>query len=262
MIINDISRTNKHRIWELDFIRGICIFLLVFYNLSILITYFFYHGVVKNFSHDNFLYIYGNFFQNLITCGFVEIVRHIVLVFFFLISGISSTFSKNISKRIIYLIIFYLIIAFIEFVLCKVTPFTICQPYGVFLAYAFSLLVIRFLLFFNSKKFYILLIVFLTVSIILFAFFPKFSISPFQLLDLEKKLCLSHDKFPIFHVLTISLVGLFLGKTVYRHKTSIFPYCFLKKEKFFLLIGRYTLKFYFVSSMIITYVFLTIVSYF
>lgn len=91
----------KERIWEIDFIRGICVLLMILDHLSILIGdyyavswygYGWYKlGLGDEFSR--FCYHWSNL------SDVRPIIHNIVLLFFFGISGISCTLSRSNSKR-------------------------------------------------------------------------------------------------------------------------------------------------------------------
>ena len=87
----------RNRIWEIDFIRGICVILMILDHLAILLADYFakswYGSVLANydafsrFCHD---WIYGTARPPIHT---------VVLLFFFGVSGISCTFSRSNFRR-------------------------------------------------------------------------------------------------------------------------------------------------------------------
>lgn len=91
---------SRTRIWELDFLRGICVILMVLDHAAMLIDYF----------SPSWYGIYGWYAQNMgnaltrfcyqWTNGDIRLIVHnVVLVIFFGISGISCTFSRSNRKR-------------------------------------------------------------------------------------------------------------------------------------------------------------------
>lgn len=90
----------RNRIWEIDFIRGVCVLLMILDHLSILIEgYFapswygsaFYAGAVG----DSF----SLFCRKWVNGDVRPIIHNIVLFFFFGVSGISCTLSRSNLKR-------------------------------------------------------------------------------------------------------------------------------------------------------------------
>lgn len=90
----------KNRIWELDFIRGLCIVLMVFDHIMISIYYEF--GKVWADTGNEFLinlYVTVKDYLKGDLTIYRAIIRPIVLWCFFSISGISSFFSRSNFKR-------------------------------------------------------------------------------------------------------------------------------------------------------------------
>ncbi len=99
----DIAKTPKPqktiRVWEIDFLRGILILLMVFdhfaYDWAYIVNQFF----AYNGSRPPWVIDLINIAQNYWLSDYRIIIRFIVLCLFFLISGISCYFSKNNLKR-------------------------------------------------------------------------------------------------------------------------------------------------------------------
>lgn len=95
--LNVQPNEKKHRYWELDFLRGLCVVLMVFDHIMYSI-----YGVMPTLSPEAKV-----FWQNASTWigdvywyGMLRIVvRFMVLFCFFLICGISCTFSRSNLKR-------------------------------------------------------------------------------------------------------------------------------------------------------------------
>ena len=88
----------KSRISEIDFLRGVCILLMVldhfFYQFGYLVEYIF--GEISATSPVYMLHIFSQWWRN----WDVRInVRYIVLTLFFFLSGICTTFSRDNLKR-------------------------------------------------------------------------------------------------------------------------------------------------------------------
>ena len=92
------STTKKPRIWEIDFLRGFCVCLMVLDHLTMLIAGFFapmWYGYDMA-TWDAFSSFCDLWFFNSLTR---KIIHPIVLFIFFSISGISCSFSRSNLKR-------------------------------------------------------------------------------------------------------------------------------------------------------------------
>lgn len=93
----------KERIWEIDFLRGVCVILMVLDHLAMMIAIFFgpqwYGANYGRLSRgDAFsLFCYNWYFGTYSETR--DIIHTVVLFVFFSISGISCTLSKNNLKR-------------------------------------------------------------------------------------------------------------------------------------------------------------------
>ncbi len=96
-------RRKRNRIWEIDFLRGVCVILMILDHLAILLGSYFgnqwygfgfaQRGVGDSFTTFCYNWINGS------ASGVRDIIHPIVLFVFFSISGISCTFSRNNAKR-------------------------------------------------------------------------------------------------------------------------------------------------------------------
>lgn len=95
--------TKKERIWEIDFLRGMCVVLMILDHLAMMIAIFFgsqwygngyaINGVGDSFSIFCYNWYLGTYSETR------DIIHTIVLFIFFSISGISCTLSKSNLKR-------------------------------------------------------------------------------------------------------------------------------------------------------------------
>lgn len=91
--------TNKKRIWELDFLRGLAIIMMVFDHIMYDFAYL--PGYFSNFYDVNHpLFNWLNDFARLYWNSTLRFFgREFFVLLFLLISGISFTFSKDNFKR-------------------------------------------------------------------------------------------------------------------------------------------------------------------
>lgn len=96
-------RRKRNRIWEIDFLRGVCVILMILDHLAILLgSYFGNHWYGFDFVRRGVGDAFTTFCYNWINgsaSGVRDIIHPIVLFVFFSISGISCTFSRNNAKR-------------------------------------------------------------------------------------------------------------------------------------------------------------------
>ena len=96
-------RRKRNRIWEIDFLRGVCVILMILDHLAILLGSYFgnqWYGFdfVRRGVGDAFTTFCYNWINGSAS-GVRDIIHPIVLFVFFSISGISCTFSRNNAKR-------------------------------------------------------------------------------------------------------------------------------------------------------------------
>lgn len=126
LISEDIYRRyvpkKRERIWELDFLRGICVILMVLDHLALLVGTFFaeswygygFYRLGLGDSFSRFCYWWWESTDR-------TIAHNVVLVVFFAISGISSYFSRSNFKRgsqlLVVAILYSFVTIFDEYVL-------------------------------------------------------------------------------------------------------------------------------------------------
>lgn len=93
----------KERIWEIDFLRGVCVILMVLDHLAMMIAIFFgpqWYGAryAQRGVGDSFSIFCYNWYQGTYA-GTRDIIHTVVLFVFFSISGISCTLSRSNLKR-------------------------------------------------------------------------------------------------------------------------------------------------------------------
>lgn len=219
-----MSKTNQKRIWEIDLARGILIILMIILHILFNLEYF--YKVPINYSY-----------------GFVNIVRVIVASSFILISGVSTSFSKNSFKRGLMVFFVAIIITIITYIFDNdaYIIFGILHMLGV------CMMISPILKRFNISRLFILLIILILINHMIFKIQIKNNY--FFMLGLRNEDFISLDYYPLLPWSSIFIVGILLNKIIYKKKKSIFS--FQIKDNFISFLGRNSLLVYIVHQPII-----------
>lgn len=134
----------RERIWEIDFLRGFCILLMIFDHIALMLWMYFgpewYGGTSAMFSNTTFggklcTLCYTYWFSELRAVG-----HPIVLFIFFAISGISCAFSRSNLKRGIGLAIVALLYTLVTYIIDETLYLGCFTSFGVLHFYAFCIL--------------------------------------------------------------------------------------------------------------------------
>lgn len=224
----------KHRIWELDALRGICI-------LGMVVVHFFfdlgYFGSVSLTLPQWFLFIreYGH-------------------VLFVLISGICATLASRSFQRGVTVFGAGLLISYVTMFMDQILGLSNMRIWFGIL----HMLGICMMLYPLFKRLpHWALAVFGVAFIILGFWFETFTVSVDYLFPLglrSGRVFTGSDFFPIFPGFGWFLFGAFLGKTVYRKKQSLLPRINAENAvlRFFRLCGKHSLLIYLAHQPILT----------
>ena len=252
------------RIWELDFLRGLAIIMMVFdhlmFDFSYLDNYFSNFRQVDN-SIFNWLYEVANLYWN---SFFRFIGREFFILLFLLISGISFTFSKNNFKRGLKLLLVALLITFITFLVDLLLGMNVLIVFGVIHMFAFSILIAAIIRKFIKNEIIILFIgmLILTIGFIYGMFSPR--LAPLNLENLPRIIIglnrYGADHFGIVPYVGFILIGTVIGNTLYKNRVSLVPQYNLSKKNIFAVAGRNSLLVY-VFHQPLVLVFVSILAY-
>ncbi len=248
---NEITRK---RIWELDFLRGVAIFLMILdhftWDIAHIDTFFKHSPNIQIFEH--FIY-FCKAFQS----SDIRFVLHIIFVFvFFLLVGISSFFSKSNLKRGLRILIFCLILDIISYLAYYIASIDIRMIFNVLFPIGVGILLLALL---KKIKYHriILLVVGLSMVIIGFIFnlyHPKFD-SEFKIQNLLLYLvgvrAYGSDCFALIPYIGIIFLGYVIGETFYKEKRTRFEKLDKKFNRPFCFIGRHTLVIYLLHQVIL-----------
>ena len=254
---NSLIHKNKNRVWEIDFIRGFAVALLVFDHLHFLIAYVFGPEWLKvDCGGSAFLNDWVIFAQNYWTGDLRKFFGPFFAAVFIFISGLSTTFSKNNFKRGYLLLLFSFALSLTSYYLM---PDDFIH-FGVLTLLATSMLIWEFInrLFDGNKGAIVSVSAVLAVTLI-----------ALDLIITEKNIPAPNDFcgfltdtwakqtgfespgdfFPLILNLGCFMMGATVGNTIYQDKKSYIPKlnCFITKPVNFL--GRHSLVFYILPQL-------------
>lgn len=212
------------RIWEIDFIRGICVILMIFDHFMYDIMDIFapeWFGATGNAAFSEL----AAFAEDYWFGGLRGVVRPIVVMCFFLLCGISSSFSRNNFKRGIIALI-------LAFAITGVTVL-IDMPifFGVLHMLAVSILLMAFIRFISMKRPYVTAIISLVLGLLIIIggyIFEKAGVTQNNALAFLSN-AFSDEKFnsfdyvPIFPNAGYVLIGAAIAPFLYPKRRTLFP---------------------------------------
>lgn len=240
---------HNKRIWEIDVLRGFAFLMMVFDHFCFDVGFIF-----RNIYTNPFLLKICNFGYNYVLSDTKKIINAVLCwSIFMLVSGISSTFSKSNFKRGLKLLVIASIFSIGTYIVTLIfkqnnphVNFTVY--FGILQCLAICMLLTPLL---NKLKNYQLIILgtliigsyFLTKNIFVdHLFLLPFNIRPENLATLDYQ--------PLIPRLGIYMLGIVIGRTVYKNKQSIFkinlriePLSFFGKNALWLYFGHQILLF-------------------
>lgn len=245
MMTNKIKR---ERIWELDFLRGFAIIMMIFdhfmWDLTYLPGYFsnFYQLDLPGFNWLNETAIwYWN--STLRLFG-----RYFFVLAFLMVSGVSFTFSKNNFKRGLKMLVVAGLITLVTFILQESIGYRVLIVFGVIHMFAVNTLLTVMIRYMIKNEIVLLFLgmIILTASF-MFGFFDPEPVAlswanlPGIVIGLK---AYGSDYFGIFPYLGFILIGTVVGHLFYENRISLLPSVHLSKKNIVLFTGRYSLWVY------------------
>ncbi|MDE6060064.1 MAG: DUF1624 domain-containing protein [Clostridia bacterium] len=270
----------KDRIWEIDFIRGICVILMILDHLSLLIAGYF---AVSWYGYGYYKLGLGDEFSRFCYYWFFladarPIIHNIVLLFFFGISGISCTLSRSNSKRgaqlMIVAIIYTICTAIGEFGLGINDIFT---TFGVLDFLATCMLLYAFISWACRRDVYATSIVavgIIGITLILYfcytppastpkifgILFPTYDVHGNKSLFYEQNDISPGDLFTLIPYTAYYFFGVLIGPFLYGNRRSLLPKLYGKWSAPVRFVGRHALIVYVVHVALMALI-LAIISY-
>lgn len=210
-----------NRIWEIDFLRGIAFFLMMYDHIIYDLNYVF--------------FINTNFFW-----GYDYLIGDTSARLFMILCGISATLSKNTLKHGIQVFGYAMILTVITNLIDFFGKTALAINFGILHLLGISLIISVLV-----KKLPNLIILALSVAAYfipnLFKYADK-SIGWLFPLGIYSPNFYSSDYYPIFPFIAFIFLGIFIGKILYKNKKSLFN--FNMPDNFVMFIGRNSLIFY------------------
>ena len=222
----------KERIWELDFIRGLCVLLMIFdhtiYDLTSY-SYQWFEETGKQIFYEIYSISYHYFFE----LDLRLIVEPIVVIIFCAVCGISCSFSRNNLKRAIELAVCSILITIVTTII--ESPIT----FGILHMLTVSILMWCLINFICRKKPLVTAfacgIIGIAVIVIAYVCNSIYETNPTAFTDnntwyflgefmrADPSKIVNNDDQPIFPLMGYMLLGAAIGPIVYKNKKSLMP---------------------------------------
>lgn len=216
-------KIKKRRIWELDFLRGICVLLMVWDHFMYDCGYLFANAWLK--LDNNALTGLVEFAQSYFTGELRGIFHPVIFNMFFIICGISCSFSKNNLVRGIEALLLAFAITIVTSLLKVPITFGVLHMLGCAILIWWMIdTVCRRKRYITAAACVVIGLLFLFMDDILTACGGvEYNQDLFFLSELFGGAYKSADYFPIFPNVGVMLIGAAVGSVVYAKKRSLLP---------------------------------------
>lgn len=240
--LNTMDKKSNARFWEIDFLRGIAIFMMIIFHFLYDLNYF-------------------NILNLSLYSGYFLIYVYLVGIMFFLLVGISLSLSYSKVKETLTknkLIFKYLIRGFKIFILgliITIITFLFLEKgfvvFGVLHCIGISIILsYPFLKFRNLNLVFGLILIFIGIILKFFTFDYYWLVW----LGFRPEMFYTIDYYPFLPWFGVILIGIFLGNTIYYKHNRRFNLLDLSRNKFveiFTFLGKNSLIIYFIHQPII-----------
>ncbi len=251
-----MKETTNKRIWELDFLRGFSIIMMVFdhlmYDFKSIPTWFSnYHEIenvfVANLVELSRLYWYSTLRQ----------YGHWVFVaIFLLVSGISSTFSRSNLSRGLKLLAVAILISVVTMSVEVWTGLQIGIVFGIIHMFAVGTLIVYFLRKLWDNNLFLLIIGFIIVFLGFViqwdsvSYYNQVTFANIWEIILGLK-GYGADFFGIIPYVGVILIGVVIGKVLYPHRQSLLPSADKPWNRPFVYVGKHSLLVFLTHQLIL-----------
>lgn len=246
----------KNRVWEIDAFRGFLIFSMILYHIYATVNSYCIKGGYPNLDPDlyvqksdplNFWFDYdssGKIYMKFLY-PFIDEFSYSGRITFFIISGLSTVFSKDNFKRGVKLFLAAYGVSFFSlgFSYALVGSDRYFIKFGILQCYAFS--VLFYCLISKLKDYWQLIIGFAFIALdVIFKVFSVQSNNPFlcvMFLGSGPIKYFGYDSYPLVPYIGFFIIFAVLGKKIYKNKTTLIKLDNHKKFfGFFEFIGRHS----------------------
>lgn len=241
-----------NRVWEIDFLRGVCILMMVMDHFMFDLWYFPYF-VSNYYEVDNaFVEKVVTFASNYWNWSVREAVR-LAIIFTFLLR---CSFSRSNPKRVLKLTAAAVILSAATIIIDFIMDAGVSIYFGILCILAASLGIYMLLkLTWDNKYFYLavgILIIAAGLCIDFFYVEYRSEVTLKNIIDSAIGLCyLGADSYGIVPYTGIFLVGAFIGETLYKDRRSALPFLDGKWARPVEFVGRNTIWVYLVHQPVI-----------
>ena len=276
------KKSTTGRIWEIDFLRGLCVFLMLFDHIAIMLATEFgpawYGGWIGMETSTEFGAKLCNFMRWYCAESALREIGHpVVLFIFFSISGISCSFSRSNLKRGLILAVISGLYSLVTYILSITMDSTLLVTFGVLHFYAVCILVwaIICLVVKNNKiakmivsGFIVILVAVLyfcykapaTTPKWLFWIWPRKHFDGTPSLFYQQGMVSPGDLFTLVPYASFFFAGTFLQPLLYSKRRSLLPKLDRGWHRPFTFLGRHAIGVYLVHIVAVA-VLLCFVSY-
>lgn len=221
--------TTHHRIWTIDFVRGLAIILMIIFHFIV---------DLKDFYSYPLDYL----------SGFWHIEGKLSAILFMLICGVSSTLGKNSTRHGIKVFIWAMLLTAVTYLYSE----NYYIRFGILHFLGISLVSAHFI---RPLPIYWLVILSLVATIMGITFSDQYISSPYLFpIGLRNSTFTSMDYYPLFPWYGVFLFGIALGKILYGDKSKI-PAPFLSSSPLngIAYLGQHSLAVYLIHQPILLF---------
>lgn len=255
------------RIWELDFLRGFAIIMMVFdhlmYDLGHLDNYFgnFYSVDLGFFNWINELA------EMYWTSGLRFVGHYFFIGIFLLVSGISFTFSRNNLSRSLKMLIVAVGITLVTWLVQVITNMHFIIVMGVIHMYAISTF-LTYLIRKVVKSDLVVMLIGLAIIIIGIElrfwdftgkYITNFTIADYPALFIGTK-AYGVDYFSVIPYAGVIMIGTVIGNKLYANRVSLLPQAKVSNKNIAILAGKYSIH-VFLLHQIVLFLFIFVVGF-
>lgn len=230
-----VVKARGNRIWELDFLRGVCVLLMIFDHLMF--------DIGDIFGKEWAAATGSEFFWGLYERALVYsesplrlVTQDIVVWIFALLCGISCSFSRNNFKRGIQVAVFALLITFVTTIIEEISGMTLTIRFGILHMFAFAILTWVLINIIAGKDKWKTAVICLAVGIMIIVInefcMEKSLVDPFffgkdnswfwvgDFMPMKP----SADYYPVFPTVGYMLIGAGVAPLLYPKRRSLLPW--------------------------------------